>query len=224
MPDLPPLYLLPGLGSIPELYDLQRRAIPSVRVLEWPDPHGNEPLLHYVRRITRLIDTDAPFFLGGVSFGGMLACEVAKIKRPLAVMMIGGVAQADEVPPYVVPLARLASKFPPTSILALAQHTPMVRYLLGPMTPQSMPILNKLINSASPDLIGWQIGSLPHWEHATPPPVPVHRIHGRLDRVLPPRFIKGIDRLIEGGGHLINLTHAHVVNKWLVETMLEAVG
>src|SRR5688572_31131572 len=103
MTELPPLYLLPGLGSIPDLYDLQRRAIPNVRVIEWPPPHADEPLLDYVRRIARLIDMTGTFFLGGVSFGGMLGCEVAKIKRPLAVLMIGGVAQAGEVPPYVVP-------------------------------------------------------------------------------------------------------------------------
>lgn len=217
--DLPTLYLLPGLGSIPALYDLQREAIPSARVLEWADPHADEPLPHYVRRIAALIDTDAPFFLGGVSFGGMLACEVAKIKPPLAVLMIGGVAQASEVPPYVMPIAALAATVPPGGILRLARHTPLVRYLLGPMTPASMPILNRLIESASSDLIGWQIRSLSFWAHATAPPVQVHRIHGRLDRVLPPRFIKGIDKLIEGGGHLISLTHHHIVNRWLIETM-----
>src|SRR5688500_10353046 len=185
MPDLPTLYLLPGLGSVPALYDPQREAIASVRVIEWPDPHADEDLPHYVRRIADLIDTDGPFFLGGVSFGGMLACEVAKISPPLAVLMIGGVAQAGEVPPYVLPTARLAAMVPPESIIWLARNTPLVRYLLGPMTPRSMPLLDKLIHSASPEMVGWQIKALQHWKHATAPPVPVHRIHGRLDRVLP---------------------------------------
>lgn len=44
--------------------------------------------------------------------------------------------------------------------------------------------------------------------------MPVARIHGDRDRILPHRLTRP-DVLVRGGGHLISLTHADVVNEFL---------
>jgi len=44
--------------------------------------------------------------------------------------------------------------------------------------------------------------------------VPVAQIHGDRDRILPHRLTRP-DVLVRGGGHLISMTHADVVNGFL---------
>jgi len=47
----------------------------------------------------------------------------------------------------------------------------------------------------------------------------IHRIHGRLDRLIRPPSAREAE-LIEGGGHLISMTHPGRVGRFLAERLL----
>src|SRR5688500_6139482 len=86
---LPRLALFSGLRGGHGLYDPQRH-LPGVRVEMGPwlavDP--DEGLAHYAHGLARAIEPggpSSPLFLGGVSFGAMLAIEAAAIVRPMAI-------------------------------------------------------------------------------------------------------------------------------------------
>ena len=44
--------------------------------------------------------------------------------------------------------------------------------------------------------------------------MPIHHIHGGDDRLIPVRRVNP-DRVVEGAGHLLNLTHPDAVNDFL---------
>jgi pimeloyl-ACP methyl ester carboxylesterase len=48
--------------------------------------------------------------------------------------------------------------------------------------------------------------------------VPVHHVHGSRDRLIPLRRVRA-DRVVEGAGHLLTLTHPDAVSRFLIEIM-----
>ena len=47
---------------------------------------------------------------------------------------------------------------------------------------------------------------------------PIFQIHGDRDRILPPGRMRP-DRIIPGGGHVLSLTHAGEVNRFIAESL-----
>jgi pimeloyl-ACP methyl ester carboxylesterase len=46
--------------------------------------------------------------------------------------------------------------------------------------------------------------------------MPIHHVHGDRDRLIPIRRVRA-DRVITGAGHLLNVTHADSVNKFIAD-------
>ena len=84
------LVLLPGLGADYRLLDGQREAFPQLVVPPWIPPRQNESLPDYAGRMAGTVASlpGVPLVLGGVSFGGMLAYEMARHLKPDAVVLI----------------------------------------------------------------------------------------------------------------------------------------
>ena len=84
------LILLPGLGADHRLLEPQRKEFPQLVVPAWIPPQKNESLPHYAapNGADRCAAQDRPLVLGGVSFGGMLAYEMARHLKPHAVVLI----------------------------------------------------------------------------------------------------------------------------------------
>ena len=66
--------------------------------MEWIDPFPNETIEAYAKRLSEGIDQNQPFVLIGLSFGGMVAVEIAKITLPVCTIQISSVDHRDELP------------------------------------------------------------------------------------------------------------------------------
>jgi pimeloyl-ACP methyl ester carboxylesterase len=71
------MMLLPGMAANEMLFEPQRRAFPGLIVPPWSDPDPREPLACYARRMAGAIKLSRPAIIGGVSFGGIVALEMA---------------------------------------------------------------------------------------------------------------------------------------------------
>src|SRR5262245_56678741 len=73
------LILLPGLGVDHRLYIPQQDVFPRLEVPRWIPQVDGESLPQYAARLAGTIRVEAgePYYLGGASFGGMLALELA---------------------------------------------------------------------------------------------------------------------------------------------------
>jgi pimeloyl-ACP methyl ester carboxylesterase len=63
--------------------------------------------------------------------------------------------------------------------------------------------------------IRWASAAIFTWPGLEQLPMPIVHIHGARDRIIPVRRVKP-DHVIEGAGHLLNITHAEVVNEFLL--------
>ncbi|MFP4145460.1 MAG: alpha/beta fold hydrolase [Phycisphaeraceae bacterium] len=225
----PQLVLFPGLGATCELMQPQLEAFEGeVLCPDWIDPiDRGEPLDHYAHRLSielaPKLDAERPRFLGGVSFGGILAQELARFLPCRAVLVIASVRSSYAVPGRVRTLARMESVLPgaimPVTIrlgdalLGMALGLEREQYRLFRRSTVQGP--RHVRAWAERALAGWrstgvQEGSQP----------PVHQIHGSDDAIFPLDLQRGVpDVVIPGGHHLIQLSHAERVNHFLRERM-----
>jgi pimeloyl-ACP methyl ester carboxylesterase len=214
----PKMIFFPGLGADQRLFAPQRAAFPELIVPPWIAPRKGEGLAEYSARLAESLPRGEPLIVGGVSLGGMIACEVARHVRPKAVILIascqnraglrvlyrGGRAFWPLIPPRIFKIAQLMSK-------------PALR-MFGQSSAANQKMLVAMFREMDPAFMHWAVAAILRWN---PPPlagVPVFHVHGRRDRLIPSRRISP-DLLLPDGGHLINLTHAEAVNGFIHAVM-----
>ena len=62
----------------------------------------------------------------------------------------------------------------------------------------------------------WAVSAILNWNPAPLEQTPVYQIHGARDQIIPAKSVTP-DEIIPDGGHLINLTHANLVNAYIRE-------
>lgn len=215
----PRLVLFPGLGADRRLFGPQMALPTEIEVPEWIAPAGrHEPLHEYAGRIAKTIRAEAPFWLGGVSFGGMLAMEVARHVRCRGVFLISSCRSCRSLP-AVSRMARPIARWVPPRLSHVGKSlTCPVRLLFGASTREQVVLFHDMLRNTPPAFLHWSMCQALGWPGAGDLGVPVHQIHGSRDRVIRcPEF--GNCEVVPGAGHLMNLTHAEVVNRFVTDRM-----
>ena len=207
----PPIwYLIPGLGADERVFQFLRLQ-GEVHVLRWLPPQtAAETLPHYAARLAAAVPKDQACWLVGVSFGGVLALEVAQ-RRPLArVVLISSFIGPGELP-WLGRLARatgLYRRLPPQLLPRLPR---LAKWFFGVKSARDYHLLRQILHDTDPSFTRWAIARLLQWPGR--PAVPTIRIHGTDDRLLPHGAAHSHYQL--PGGHLIILSRAAVINRIL---------
>src|SRR5215831_6606770 len=115
-------YFISGLGA-------DARVFEHIRLPEgyhpihigWIEPEENETLPHYAMRLAASIDTAEPFVLIGLSFGGMLVTEIAKVLKPASTILIASIPLSKHLPPYFHAAGKIGlHKLVPVSLMKSA--------------------------------------------------------------------------------------------------------
>lgn len=94
----PPLILLPGMAAGGRLFRLQRAALPCLCTPDWIEPFDREPLTDYAQRFAQSIAPGGRCFVGGASFGGIVALEMAAHLHAEACFLVASVRSDSELP------------------------------------------------------------------------------------------------------------------------------
>lgn len=205
------LLLLPGLGADRRLFEPQRACAADIEVIEWIEPAAAESLAGYAQRLAASIDTTRPFALGGASFGGMVALEIARHVRPAAVILIGSCRAPSQLPRYYRPLRGLAGV---ATLLPLR----LAAWRFGIRTKQDRQLFAAMLRATPRPFVRWAARAIFGWRGATDLDVPVHHIHGGRDRIIPPAAVNA-DAIVAEGGHFLGVTHAAEVNAFIDSVM-----
>lgn len=214
------LILLPGLGTDHRLLEPQRREFPQLAVPAWIPPQGNESLPDYAGRMAANVRPadDAPLILGGVSFGGMLAYEMARHLKPHAVVLIASCRTRRGLRPVYRAGRRLLPLIPVRAWdVAKLLAGPFVRLQAGvPAGRRKLAVA--MFRESDSRFMHWVLRAILHWHPHPLEGTPVCQIHGGRDLLIPARRVEA-DQVIPDGGHLINVTHAGHVNAFLRRAM-----
>ena len=210
------LILFPGLGADARLFEPQRAAFPQLVVPPWIPPLNRESLPDYAARLSQtiVVSHDKPLILGGVSFGGMMAYEVARHLKPDAVVQIAscrtrhGLRPAYRAGSCLMPLI-------PLQVWSIAKllASPVVG-LIGQFRPVDRTAAVAMFREMDSSFMHWTVRAILGWHPVPLEGIPVFQIHGRRDLMIPARRVEA-DVVIPGGGHLINMTHAEEVNAFI---------
>lgn len=217
----PKLFLFPGMGGDHRLVEPQR-AIEGVDVVAptWIEPRPRESLASYARRQAAALDQSSPFYLGGISFGGMVAYEAAAHCGPnlRGVILISTCRSDRGIPASARLLGRcVAPLLPRFAIRAGKAFVPLIRKRFGVVTREQAVLFDAMLRDTSPAFLKWSLRAVLAWPGpAEPPKVPVLHVHGSADRVLLCR--RGSpDHVIDAAGHIMNVTHAQELNRVVSE-------
>jgi pimeloyl-ACP methyl ester carboxylesterase len=208
-----PMVLLPGMAADERLFEPQRRALPGLIVPSWIAPAHREPLPSYARRMAFAIRPASPSLVGGASFGGMVALEMASHIGLAECVLISSIRSPAEMPWRLRVLRPLASIGPER----LGSRAGWAARWLPPFMPRVT--ARRLGRLAAPQsaFLRWACWAVLRWQ-PTPAArqVRVFQIHGSADRTFPLWYTHP-DKIVAGGGHLLTLTHPFEVNRFLAD-------
>jgi pimeloyl-ACP methyl ester carboxylesterase len=203
-PSEPVFYLIPGLGADERVFQFLRLR-GEVHVLPWISPaSAHEPLAPYAARLAAAIPETQPCWLVGVSFGGLLALEVGRLRPRARLVLISSLGSAAELPPLLrlARATRLYRLLPP-QLLQLAPR--LAQWFFGAKNGAEYHLLCRIIRDTDPGFARWAIARLLEWD-STGVRSAV-RVHGTHDRLLP-ATPAAVQHLIPGGGHFMIVSHA----------------
>jgi pimeloyl-ACP methyl ester carboxylesterase len=217
------IHFFPGLGADDSLAPFHRLPGHDVEWIAWPKDICND-WTAFEASILRENSIDSGAVFVGISFGGMVAQRIARIKKPAVIILIGSLTGPASISPWLRAFKPVLRFFPaflfdmglaPRPLVARffgirsKAHIALLYGMAGKLTPAYFKNLNRLA-------LGFE--AQPEMEGA-----PVFRIHGGMDRII---LAKGEPRekIIPAGGHLISMTHPEEVNAFIQEKMALITG
>jgi pimeloyl-ACP methyl ester carboxylesterase len=208
------LILLPGMAADVRLFDRLRPLLPQLVASGWIEPRSREPIRSYARRLADGLNPRPPCFVGGVSFGGLVALELAAWLRADACFLISSVRSASELPPWLR-VARPLAALGPQGLGDLAHFA---AHWSAPLMPAGS--ARRLEHLAKAAFLRWASWAALRWSpSAAARRVRVFQIHGALDRTLPVRYTRP-EVVVEGAGHLLPLSHPSVLGEFVLSRMV----
>ncbi|RYY68007.1 MAG: alpha/beta hydrolase [Chitinophagaceae bacterium] len=183
--------------------------------LEWISPVKNESLASYAARLAEKIDTNEAFALVGLSMGGMIAAEIAKLYPPKVTILLSSVPVNTHLPYYFSWAYRFKlHRMVPVNLLKKAS---LYKRVLAPDSPEDKIILKQVIKDSHPAFIKWAMQAILSWKNEDLPQ-PYWHIHGSKDEILPLKYTKPT-HTIAGGNHLMVMNKAGELNALLAELL-----
>lgn len=210
------IYFISGLAADRSVFKhLQLTPFCSAIYLDWIEPEKAETLAAYALRLAEKIDTSKPFALVGLSFGGMLATEIALRLKPVFLILISSIPRVQQLPHYfkLAAVLRLHKLVP----IRFIQQAALLKRFFTIETAADKTLLRAMIRKSDVYFIRWAMHAVLTWKNTLVPENLIH-IHGTRDEVLPVRFTKPT-HIIPKGGHLMVMTRPEEINKILQEVL-----
>lgn len=203
------VYFIAGLGADARVFKhIQLPSGYEMVCLPWLTPVPKESLAEYANRLSEIIEEDQPFVLAGLSMGGMIATEIAKIKKPAATILFSSVATSQQLPKRfrVAQWLQLHKMVP----IGLIKNISVVKRVFTSDTKEDQQLLIDMIKSCDATFIRWAIGAILDWKNETVPS-PLWHIHGTKDEILPFKYAHPT-HAINKGTHVMILSKAAEIN------------
>ena len=146
----------------------------------------------------------------GVSFGGIIAIEIAKQIEINKLIRISSVQTKADIPfRYRFAGNLWMNKLIPAPLYRKVNF--VVYWLFGIRKKKEKELLKTIMDDADNDFVDWATNEIVTWENEKQVPNVV-TIHGTADRIFP---FKEADHKVEHGGHLMVVSKADEVSRIL---------
>lgn len=182
------VYCICGLGSDERIFSKLEWCDAEVHYLHWLMPEKDERISDYAQRMSAQIQHECPVLIG-VSFGGIMSIEIAKIIPVEKVILISSVSSSKQMPAwmrtcgklkldYLIPKGKLHDLRP------LKLFSPIENYFLGASTEEEKTLANEYREKVDPDYLKWSIHTILNWKNDWQPGN-IYHLHGSNDKIFP---------------------------------------
>lgn len=210
----PTIYCISGLGADERIFS--KLIIKGYRLqhIPWLPPVANESIEAYAARMATYIQEENAVLIG-VSFGGMMAIEIAKQRSLRKVIIISSIKSVAELPAWMKAAGRmrLNKMFPLVRPLSLVEG--MANKRLGAFTQEEKEIARAYRKTANEAYVKWAVDKIVNWKNTWQPPALLH-IHGDADKIFPFHKIKE-PVLINGGTHFMVFNRADEISQKILD-------
>ncbi len=214
------IYFISGLSADWRLFQVLK--LPEGQAyehVEWLEPKSlDEPIQAYVQRLRHQVQDPNPILIG-LSFGGVVAIELAKIIEVKKLIIISSLATHHALPEFYRVAGKLnLHKLAPFWLMKSVY--PVAPFFFGVHTPLEKALIKNVILTIDEKLVRWSLGQLLAWRQEKPLPGLI-QLHGTRDLVFllcdRPDLIK-----VKGGEHLMVLHRADEISSILNKILEDA--
>lgn len=201
-------YCISGLGADKRVFKDLDFGLPLIHI-EWITPKANESLKSYSKRLSKQINNSEPFVLLGLSFGGLIACEISQILNPVQTILISSLTSKSDLSL----LFRLIGKIRLHRIIpSYFMRPPMflAYWFFGISQNDCKKLLKNIIGDTDLHFFKWSIDKLLRTKFI-PTPSKLLRIHGTKDRLIPATEAQNT-HWIKDGGHFMIIQKSEEIN------------
>ena len=206
------VYVFSGLGADERVFHKIDFSSYDVHFIKWITPQKNESIESYALRLTSQITKPLPVLIG-LSFGGMMAVEVAKHITAEKIILISSAKSKNEIPFYF----RLAGKLKLPKIIpskTLININVFTNWFFSNRTVEDKKMLSAILHDTEPVFLKWAVEKIACWQN-TVVPKNLFQIHGNADRILPYKYVT-CHATINGGAHLMIVNRAKEVTEQIM--------
>lgn len=208
------IYFIPGTAADSKIFE--RISLPSenfeLHFLEWFLPLSKtETIEHYAKRMCDLVTHENPILIG-VSFGGIMAQEMAKQLTYNTIVLISSIKNKEELSPKLkfIRAFKLYKLFPSKSISKIER---LFVFFSEKKMKSKIATYRYYLPVRNPLFLNWAIKEAVEWKQEKNLNNLIH-IHGENDFIFPIKHIQNCIS-IPKGDHAIILTHYKKINQIL---------
>lgn len=211
------IYCLSGLGADERIFANLHIPNTTLKHLPWQPFDKNDTMASYALKMYHLIKENQPTILG-LSFGGMLATEIAKqcdVKKTFLVSSIKGKQEFPDLSSFIAFILK-------TGIVPYRLFTKPNKILFerfGAETKEEKQLLTDILKDTDPNYLKNAFKMILNWENIIIPPNLKH-IHGTNDHILISGYVMP-DMWVKDGTHMMIWNKASQIADWISSTLNE---
>ena len=179
------------MGADQRMFPLPWSKLPCIFTHNWKSCFDQNTLSGVAETLCKNGKIEDGDSLVGASLGGMVACEIAKIRKIKTLFLVGSAVHRDEISNVLRTLHPLAKIAPIEWLRLSAEKIPLE--------------LAQMFADSNPAFIRAMCNAIFDWPGLNKTTTKIYRIHGQHDLVIP--LPKNADLILKGG-HLISISHA----------------
>ncbi len=198
------VYVISGLGVDHRVFENINFGKYNVVHLAWIKPLPKETMKDYAKRMAAQISESQPIIIG-LSFGGMLAVEMAQQIPYSKIILLASAKTYKELPFYYRLIGKMGLHHLAPNFIFSRANT-ISYWLFGVKGTQNKQLLSIILKETNKEFRTWAIHALLNWDNTFIPPNTI-AIHGDKDKIIPIKNVK-TDYTINGGGHFMTVDKA----------------
>ena len=204
------IYCISGLGADEQVFNKLQIKNYDLKFLPWIKPlNKKESIESYAKRLGEFIDEPSPILIG-LSFGGMIAVEMAKQFPVEKIILISSIKTRNELPLWMRATGKLKlHKFLPLKSNKLTERFDDAQ--LGISNQEEKNMVNKYRKNADREHTNWAIDQILNWQNDSVQATIFH-IHGEKDRVFPIKRITPT-HVIKQATHIMIINRASEISQ-----------